>query len=515
MKKTLKHSLACLIALAMLVVMAIPAFAQTVGNAADGPATITIKNAAKGETYKVVKLFDATYNSGADAISYSGTIPTELADFFEAKDNGIVIKQAEGEDVSIDGPAAAAKFKAWAEKQSDPTAQAVADGTTLKFQGLPYGYYVVTTTQGAMVGVDSLRNSAEVYDKNNAYPWNLSKTADKTDVNIGDTITYTVTFDTSNFNGSGESAKRIKSYTITDTLPDFLKETTVTSIVVNDNGTNKALATTNFVDGKITIDWAENSGTEQDPDYKSIYNNNATITITYTAKLTDKATIDVPGNTNKVSLTWTTVDGVDHDTIPEDPNGPEDPNEGKKVEDTETVFTYAIALQKVNDEGTKLAGATFELPFYVNENLAADGAYVYAGTETGTGLTNTVTTPANGLIIVKGVKSGTYSITETQAPDGYNKLTTAFDVTAAKVSEEKTNVTTYLDANGDVTEEETETVVTTTNDIAATVKVVVNKKGAFLPSTGGIGTYIVVIAGLAIVAAGVILMTKRNKKEEE
>ena len=55
--------------------------AQTVGTATDGTGSITINNAAKGETYGVMKLFDATVGEGG-AISYTGTIPDSLSAFF-------------------------------------------------------------------------------------------------------------------------------------------------------------------------------------------------------------------------------------------------------------------------------------------------------------------------------------------------------------------------------------------------------------------------------------------------
>ena len=57
------------------------AFAQTVDSEKGGNATITITNAAKNETYKVYKLFDATVD-GQGAISYTGDIPSALTDYF-------------------------------------------------------------------------------------------------------------------------------------------------------------------------------------------------------------------------------------------------------------------------------------------------------------------------------------------------------------------------------------------------------------------------------------------------
>lgn len=130
----------------------------------------------------------------------------------------------------------------------------------------------------------------------------------------------------------------------------------------------------------------------------------------------------------------------------------------------------------------------------VNKETAdTDGAYIYAGTEAGEGLTNSLTTPDDGLIIVKGVKTGTYSVTETAAPNGYNKLTAPVTVTATKTGEKTTSTTTYLDENGEVVDQKTEggsEVLVSIDKLAATPIVVVNKTGTELPSTGGIGTTI-------------------------
>ena len=72
-----------------------------------------------------------------------------------------------------------------------------------------------------------------------------------------------------------------------------------------------------------------------------------------------------------------------------------------------------------------------------------------------------------------------------------------------------------LDENGNVTESETGTKVTYTNeDFAAKVKVVVNKSGKLLPGTGGTGEMLFTVSGvlIAIVAGVVLLNTKRRKR---
>ena len=121
--KRIKKLAGILLAMVMVLGMTMTSFAQTKAldpADADG-ATITIKNPAKGETYSLHKLFDATVNG--DNIAYQGEVPTALEAFFEADDAGyisptdeIVEKDADGKITGTkmtDGLKAA--LEAWAE----------------------------------------------------------------------------------------------------------------------------------------------------------------------------------------------------------------------------------------------------------------------------------------------------------------------------------------------------------------------------------------------------------------
>ena len=498
-----------LLALVMVFALATTAFAQEV-NVATGSGSITISNAAKGETYKIYKLFNATVNADGTSIAYTGTIPQALEAYFNADTNGYISATAAAKDGENMSEGLKTALKAWT-TSATATASAKSNGSALTFQNIPYGYYVVTTTQGGQViSVDSTMPDVTIVDKNSSTPSNLTKTAGKDDVNIGDTVTYTVSFKTSNYDGAGADAKEIVSYTIEDTLPQFLKDVIVTSIIVDNDGNaatpnDRTNVTAQFVNKKIEIDWYDESKTQ------FLYDNGATVTITYTAVVTEKAAIDGEGNTNKVTVKWTK-------------KGESEPGSGK-LEQNETIYTYAIALKKVDDKGNALAGAVFQFPFYVKTNADADGAYIYAGSYTAeeysqlaesqkAAITNTITTPANGVIVVKGVSTGTYSITEVAAPAGYNKLTAPVSVTAQKTNQTTTNTTFYLDENGDIVTTATDTTVTVNvsiDKIAATAIVVVNKTGALLPSTGGMGTTIFYVLGsILAVGAIVLLVTKKR-----
>ena len=484
-----------LLALVMVFALATTAFAQEV-TGTGGNGSITISNAAKGETYTIYKLFDATVSEDGSSIAYTGTIPESLEKYFKADDNGYISATPEATDGANMSEGLKTALKAWT-AGATATATAKSDGSALTFNGLAYGYYVVTTSQGdQLISVDSTKPNAAIVDKNSSTPKDLTKTADSKDVSIGDTVTYTVRFKTSNYYGAGKDAKEIVSYTIEDTLPEFLSDVKVTSIIVDNDGNDatqddQTPVDAKFVNKKIVIDWYdEDTG-------KFLYDNGATIIITYTAVVTDKAAIDGIGNTNKVTVTWTTKDGTE-------------PGPGK-LEKEETIFTYAIALKKVNDKGVALPGAVFEFPFYV-KSTDDDGVYIYAGDKAGDGLTNRITTPDNGVIVVKGVKSGSYEIKEVTAPDGYNKLTAPVTVEAKKTGQTSTNTTVYLDENGNTTKTETEKEVKVDIEaIAATVLVVVNKAGTELPSTGGMGTTVFYVLGSALVLGAVVLLVTKKR----
>lgn len=516
MKHTKKLA-SMLLALIMTLALAVPAFAQEVSpNPGEGKGSITITNAAKGETYTLYRLFDATVSTAIDAttneaesIVYTGTIPDGLSSYFTADANGYITaadaawKDTDTKTEMSDGLKTA--LEVWA-KSVTAIASVESDGTQLEFTQLKYGYYVVVSTQGTAVSVDSTNPHASIVDKNSTVPSGLSKKVDETNVNIGDLVTYTVTFKTANYDGAGEQAREIVSYTITDTLPEFLKDVTVTGIVVDNDGDAATTGDQTEIkvndavpqfgaEKKIVLDWYDEDNA------RFLYDNGATVTITYTAVVTDMAAIDGDGNTNEVTVQWTVKDGT--------PGG---------MEDTETIYTYAIAVKKVDKDGNPLAGAKFRFPFYVTETPDKDGVYVYAGITAGTGLTNQITTPADGVIVIKGVASGMYSITEVEAPSGYNKLSAPVSVTATQTGSTTTQVTIYLDENGNVVDE-TKKVTTITYDnprISTAVVAVLNKTGSELPSTGGMGTTIFYVLGtILLIGAAVLLITKKRMGAEK
>ncbi|SFQ32666.1 LPXTG-motif cell wall anchor domain-containing protein [Butyrivibrio proteoclasticus] len=506
--KGLKKLLTGILAATMIMGASITAFAQDV-SVASGNASITISNAAKGETYAIHKLFSATVTgTEGGSIAYTGDIPDSLSDYFtkDAYGNISATEAAYKNETELSADAVKA-IKEWAETDT-AVYTVVSDGSTLKFNNLDYGYYVVETSQGDQaITVNSTNPNATLVDKNSSTPNLLEKKVDDDNVYIGQTVNYTVEFETSNYDGAGEGAKQIVSYTIVDTLPEFLKNVTVTDITVDEDGDAKTtndqtkLAVTQFNDNKeLTIPWVDGA--------TSLYKNGAHVFVTYSAVVTEKAAVDGAGNKNTVALKWTTTD-----------NNPHEDEDKKEV----TIFTYAFAVKKVDQAGNDLAGATFMFPFYVQATPDVDGAYIYAGKTAGEGLVNELTTATGdtkATIIVKGLPTDEkVAITESVAPNGYNRLTEEIEVTPVKTGQTTTKASWKLDKDGNIVDgsyTESTTDVTYENElIAATAKLVVNKTGSILPSTGGIGTTLFYIFGGVLIIAGVAYFIVRRKADAE
>ena len=111
---------------------------------------------------------------------------------------------------------------------------------------------------------------------------------------------------------------------------------------------------------------------------------------------------------------------------------------------------------------------------------------------------DTVTTPDSGKITFKGLDAGDYQLVETEAPAGYNKLQAPQDI--------------KIEATYDpVTGKLTGWTVNTQDGMNGTVTIEVqNNKGALLPETGGMGTVIFTVAGIAIIAGAIAWKRSRR-----
>lgn len=242
------------------------------------------------------------------------------------------------------------------------------------------------------------------------------------------------------------------------------------------------------------------------------------VTVDYKAVLDDDAVIGLNGNENKVDLKFSN-----------NPNAKGDGtnNTGKTPEDKVIVFTYEFDTLKVDaaDNTKKLQGAEFTL-----QNEAGEYAKVENGIFQGwvdAAEASTLTTDENGLITIKGMEGGIYTVTETKAPTDYNLPSKPFTVTlkANKNLSQDWN-STASDALGEFSATIANPLPNTSGTATDNAKVSVdgytatltikNTKGAELPETGGIGTKLFYIGGGALVlASAVILISKKRAKDAE
>lgn len=515
----MRKIVAVLLATLMIVGMGMMAvFAQTVtytgsGSTKDG--SITVLNAAKGEEYQIYKLFDATLGTSG-AIAYYGKIPDGLKTWFGYTSSGSGYVQYIGESGTELPSDARDAIATWA-KTATPmfTEATVSDGSALKFAGLPYGYYVVTTTQGeAIISVDSANPDQVIHDKNSTTV-TVKKEVENDSYSIGDTITYTATFHTTNYIGAGEEAQQVTKYVIKDTLPDFLSDVKITSLKINapsQSGTGAELADLSadykqFTNKQIEIPWADPDGSGS---YKSKYMNGAVITITYTAVLTQVVKYS-DDNKNTVSIEPYGGSGSGS-IIPHDDSG--------TWQDSAVIRTYGAALKKVDENSGTLAGAIFEIANLIVEKLS-NGVYRVVSVGSGTA---TVEVNDDGMLYILGLASGTeLTVKETKAPEGYNLLTETFTLTPQPLTTmyRESSGSWYKDADGNVTTSSGSGVVRMSGSDDYTVlkpnaMPIVNEKGTLLPSTGGIGTTIFyIVGGLLAVGAGVVLVAKKRMGKVE
>jgi fimbrial isopeptide formation D2 family protein/LPXTG-motif cell wall-anchored protein len=526
--KHIRKAISIIIAMFMCLTMGNVALAQTVGTSANNKGSITINNAAKGETYSVVKVFgatltdDATASSDATGIAYTGVIPEELKDYFKNDSTGNIIRTTEVSEEN--DKALISAIQNWAANQT-PTASVESDGTTLTFTGLDYGLYAVISTQGTTVTIDSLKPNATINDKNKK-DIVVNKTVGKDSYSIGDTINYTATFDTVNYYGSGENAKQVIKYTITDTLPAFLTDVVIDSITITKkDGTttdpNGTINITSFTDGSIVIDWADEVTPATNPKtYINKYDNGAKIIVEYHGTLTSNSNINA-ANTNTVKIQPTVVN----------PDGTTEKPWDDSWQKDAVIYTYGAALKKTDENSSPLAGAEFTVAGLVVEavknadNTEEPGVYrVVSYDSNSTTPSAAMKTNADGKLYIIGLaKNAKLAVTETKAPDGYNKLTDPVELSAQVLTKTiyETSGTRYYDAKGNLvsesaSEKTTEEVEKNYTELDAAAAIVVNNKGTELPSTGGIGTTIFYIVGGVMVAGAVVfLLTKRRMAGNE
>lgn len=543
----MKKFFALLLSVLMLCAMAGMAFAAET-EVANG--SITITNATIGAEYTLYPIFDATYDEELDAASYTitrdhiqyaplfGTGTTPSNSYFDLQDSDgdgiyqVFIKTNISED----------DIRGFLQQevnlnQLQSSTSTTANSTTVVFDNLQPGYYVVDTNNGAgLVTITNAKPDAEIIDKNQVptgtKKYVAKKASDGTSTNnwkddyieveFEETYEYRLTIGTTpNYHND----KKITQYYLVDTYgssvhPDLsttkviigsdteltkgwyvpygedpyaLGTWTATDIneaefvvIADQTGKNEFTVIIPFMAG-YTVDATTGTVTDGDGTGDFIYTDKNGIAVTFDAYLDQDATIGTgvyDSNNNVVDANFKTTEG-DED-IGEDPAH---------------VNTYGQKFNKIDGttEKTPLAGVEFKLysdrehQNPINVVMVEDGLYKVSKESED----NTIITPDDGEVVILGLDADTYYLLETQALPGYNLPNDHFNLSLDPKTTKDT-------ATEEFVFEETTHGVFNYGEI-------VNNQGALLPETGAMGTLMFTVVGIVLVMGAAVFMITRKK----
>lgn len=471
--RKIKQALVMLLAAVMLLGTVTTAMAAT---AMSDKGSVKITNAVAGVTYKLYRIFDISGISGDNKAAFitnakwNDAVRNFNLGFGEFVGTGV------GSAVTIKDFNSDANAQALAEKvveaaaansiAPDATASSDASGEKL-IENLQYGFYVmVSDRQGDAVARYTTftvmsATAVEVNEKNTKAP-TIDKKVDNlqaTSADFNQVLNYTITI---------TAAAGTDTYTITDTLPTQITLDT-NSVTISKNGT----------DLTITNDYTLTATTTGftltlTPAARAALKDNAVLVVSYQATLQPNTTT-MDAYTNTATLSY---------------------GEDKNISDTADVFSGHITFEKRDNHNNILAGAKFVVKNLDGQYAKLNGSgHTWAfdswvdDAEQATVITTENTTTA---VIVRGLKSGIYTLVETEAPAGYVK-----------------GADTEITINKELSEEQGNRLIGLFTEKAT----VINTQGSELPETGGIGTTIFYIAGALLAVSAVALLVVKRRKQ--
>lgn len=348
------------------------------------------------------------------------------------------------------------------------------------------------------------------------------------DYGIGDDVPYTLTVNVP------ENVAKLKTFTVSDEMDK-------NQLVVNDNSIDvkgvkagETAETTFAKDNEYTLTItkdAKKSGftiafdTKKIAEYKG-----GTITITYTAKLQDGASVGAVGNVNSADLKYSKKTDI---TTEEDP--PYD------IHDEAVVYTFKTGILKKGDSetGKALDGVEFTLYKKVDpekDKVSEDGTTVkFMGADkliltpveaVAKKLNTTVSDEAkwfavmnlktgdDGKAVANGLPNGEYKLVETKTHEDYNLLTEPVDANLTLAYTTKWDEKKTFNNNGELIKHDYQItkVMNGNTEYNYTEIVIINRKGFKLPTTGGFGTLLFSGIGVLLVVAGVGVLLSLKKK---
>jgi fimbrial isopeptide formation D2 family protein/LPXTG-motif cell wall-anchored protein len=513
--KQLKKLAAVLLAVVMTLAMNMTVFADSEATAKSY--TLTLTNTTTGHTYEAYQIFkgDLTTNTeGTNVLSNvqwgTGVTTDGLVEALKAdatlKDKFSSVTDAASAAAALtsvgDNSAVAKAFATVVSQHlsKTPTVKASAAKET-QISGLAAGYYLVKdqdkslsadaytrfilkvvgdTTAAVKSDVPTVEK--KVKDTNDS-TGKTSGWQDSADADINDDVQYQIT---------GTMPDNIDDYTsykyvFTDTMSKGLTYKGKATIKIGDTdvtGSFEEAVKSNTTDGSTTVTWScDNLKGIKDV----TLNADTKVVVTYSATLNENAVIGAAGNPNEVTLTYSN-----------NPNNGGEGETGTTPKDKNIVFTYKVVVNKVDqDEKTPLKGAAFKL-----EKKQSDGK-TYTEVKSFTAGEETK-------FEFNGLDDGDYRLTETTTPAGYNTIAPV-EFTISATHDTESDNPQLKELSGNATSGEA-TFTPNTNDGSLTTNIV-NKKGSTLPSTGGAGTRMFYVFGGCLVAAAVVLLALKKRKE--
>ena len=335
---------------------------------------------------------------------------------------------------------------------------------------------------------------------------------------VGDTMDYQII---STLPTITSKASSLSEYTYVDTMSKGIRynKNDVVIEFFKDAGCTDKIATWAENSGKFAVAYDDaantmtirmtDTGLSEINEVATVYTDSVkrgysdcTMRITYAATLIADAQMGDADNPNEVELTWKRTNTTYFDTL----------------KDCCHVYTYGIdVLKQFSDNGGNLRNVKFRLHndtddcYIIAEQK--DGVYYAKGLTAKKSDATTFIPNAQGHIVVKGLEDDAYSLTEIATNKGYVLLRDAVKIiikTAENGQCEKCGAK-LLTASATVNGKD----VTMTDGNAIVPLTVVNNPGFDLPKTGGYGTWMFTIGGVALLGAAAFIVIRSRKHKNE